>query len=92
MAGVRGAHHRATRLIAVATLLLTCTVLVTAAAAPVDAAGPPPATWRMVALGDSIPYGGSYCGWCTSYVVLFARAVAHASGHPLAVINDGSRA
>jgi lysophospholipase L1-like esterase len=56
---------------------------------PARAANPPPTTWRMVALGDSIPYGGRYCANCTSYVVLFARAITRETGHPVTVVNDG---
>ncbi len=48
-----------------------------------------PRTWRLVALGDSIPYGGRYCGSCTPYPVLLGAALAHASGHPVAVTDLG---
>lgn len=46
-----------------------------------------PATWRLVALGDSIPYGGSYCAPCTPYPSLLATALFRQSGHRVAVSN-----
>ena len=70
-------------------VLLAVVVVAGPAIAPAQAANPPPATWRMVGLGDSIPYGGRYCGNCTSYVVLFARAITRETGHPVSVVNDG---
>lgn len=45
--------------------------------------------WHLVALGDSIPFGGRYCGDCTPYPALFARALAARSGHPVTVRNLG---
>ena len=53
------------------------------------AAGAAPRTWHLVALGDSIPYGGRYCGYCTPYPSLLALSLAHQSGHPVAVTNLG---
>ena len=70
-------------------VLLAVVVVASLSIAPAQAANPPPATWRMVGLGDSIPYGGRYCGNCTSYVVLFARAITRETGHPVSVVNDG---
>jgi lysophospholipase L1-like esterase len=52
----------------------------------VDAA---PRTWRLVALGDSIPFGGRYCGDCTPYPTLLARSLRTQSGHPVSVRNLG---
>ena len=56
---------------------------------PVPSTTPPPARWRLVALGDSIPYGGRYCDGCVSFVVLYARMLGQATGHPVSLINDG---
>ena len=58
----------------------------TAVAAQVTA----PRTWHLVALGDSIPYGGRYCGYCTAYPALLASALGRSSGHPVAVTNLGT--
>ena len=58
-----------------------------ATASTVPAAAP--RTWRLVALGDSIPYGGTYCGGCTPYPTLLGAALARQSGHPVAVTNLG---
>jgi lysophospholipase L1-like esterase len=57
--------------------------------------GPPstvtaaPRTWHLVALGDSIPFGGLWCGSCTPYPSLLGSALARQSGHPVAVTNLG---
>lgn len=48
-----------------------------------------PRTWQLVALGDSIPYGGRYCGSCTPYPALLAGALTVQSGHPVSVRNLG---
>jgi lysophospholipase L1-like esterase len=48
-----------------------------------------PRTWHLVALGDSIPYGGRWCGGCTPYPALLGAALASSSGHPVAVTNLG---
>lgn len=49
--------------------------------------GAAPRTWRLAALGDSIPYGGRYCAPCTPYPSLLATALSSQSGHPVAVTN-----
>jgi lysophospholipase L1-like esterase len=69
--------HRVTRALA-ATLLLIGLV-----AAPGTAGAAAPRTWHLVALGDSIPYGGRYCGNCTPYPFLLGRALGSQSGHPI---------
>src|SRR3990172_11361748 len=51
-------------------------------------AGPKPAAWNLLALGDSIPYGGVYCEGCTPYPTLYGRAIT-AAGHPVVVRNAG---
>jgi lysophospholipase L1-like esterase len=68
-------------------MVLVLTVAMGAAnAAPMAAAA---RTWHLVALGDSIPFGGTYCGFCTPYPVLLARTLAHAHVDPIAVRNLG---
>jgi lysophospholipase L1-like esterase len=63
-------------------------VLGTLLVAP-GAAAAAPRTWRFVALGDSIPYGGSYCGFCTPYPALLGSALLRQSGHPVSVRDLG---
>jgi lysophospholipase L1-like esterase len=45
--------------------------------------------WQLVALGDSIPFGGRYCGGCTPYPSLLASELANESGHRILVTNEG---
>jgi acyl-CoA thioesterase-1 len=64
------------------------------ASGPVSATGPGattpvPRLWHLVALGDSIPFGGSYCGGCTPYPDLLATALARQSGHHVSVSDLG---
>jgi lysophospholipase L1-like esterase len=73
------AMTRRAAILAIAVLLLL--------PAGVQAAGP--RTWHLVALGDSIPFGGRYCGNCTPYPTLLARALSAQSGHPVSVRNFG---
>jgi lysophospholipase L1-like esterase len=58
-------------------------------ALPLGADAAAPRTWHLVALGDSIPFGGRYCGNCTPYPTLLARTLAHRVGSPIAVRNLG---
>ncbi len=82
--------------LAIATALFATigAAVVPAGAMPTAAAGPPAAlagaaarTWHLVALGDSIPYGGSYCGYCRPYPSFLAASLARQSGHPVSVAN-----
>lgn len=62
--------------------------LVVAAGAPATAVAAP-RTWHLVALGDSIPFGGRYCGGCAPYPTLLASDLSRATGHPVRVTNLG---
>jgi lysophospholipase L1-like esterase len=46
-------------------------------------------TWHLVALGDSIPFGGQYCGGCTPFPTLLGRTLQAQSGQPVAMRNFG---
>jgi lysophospholipase L1-like esterase len=78
--------------LALATVAIGALPAAAATAHPSVAAAPgaaAPRAWRLVALGDSIPYGGRYCGWCTPYPRLLAAALAAQSGHSISVTNLG---
>jgi lysophospholipase L1-like esterase len=72
-------------------LAVACALTFVVASRAAASSGPTatPRTWHLVALGDSIPYGGVYCGGCTPYPSLLGAALAHQSGHPVAVTNLG---
>ena len=63
--------------------------VIAGSAAPGAPRATAPRTWHLVALGDSIPYGGRFCSYCTAYPALLASALARSSGHPVAVTNLG---
>ena len=67
--------------------MLVATVLPVTATQTTPAAAATPRTWHLVALGDSIPYGGAYCNFCRPYPSLLASALARQSGHPVHVTN-----
>jgi lysophospholipase L1-like esterase len=56
---------------------------------PVSAQAATTRTWHLVALGDSIPFGGQYCGNCTPYPTLLARTFGRRIGDPITVRNLG---
>lgn len=58
-----------------------------AAVRPALVAPAAPRTWHLVALGDSIPYGGSFCGYCRPYPSFLGATLARGSGHAVAVAN-----
>jgi lysophospholipase L1-like esterase len=68
---------------------LAVTLLCVLALLPVAALAATPRPWHLVALGDSIPYGGRYCGDCTPYPTLLARTLAGRIGDPIAVRDLG---
>jgi len=70
-------------------LALGAVVLVAVVLTPISAAAAAVRTWRLVALGDSIPFGGSYCGFCTPYPRLLGTALARQGGHAVAVTDLG---
>jgi lysophospholipase L1-like esterase len=70
-------------------LAFAAVVLAALMFAPASVAGATIRTWRLVALGDSIPFGGSYCQFCTPYPKLLGAALAHQSGHAVAVTDLG---
>jgi lysophospholipase L1-like esterase len=67
-------------------LVLLCLILGTLASGPAAAAARP---WRLVALGDSIPYGGRYCNGCTPYPSLLAADLGLRAGRRIIVRNLG---
>jgi lysophospholipase L1-like esterase len=64
-------------------LLLVCSTALLVFGSTASSAGKP---LTLVALGDSIPYGGD-CGGCTGFVTLYARAASRALGVPVTVKN-----
>lgn len=46
-----------------------------------------PPTRRYVAIGDSIPFGGHFCGGCDSFVDLYGRYLAQRLGTAMSVQN-----
>jgi lysophospholipase L1-like esterase len=66
-------------------------LLPAAALAALVVAGPAPAAprkpLRLVAIGDSLPYGRSDCGNCATFVDLFGRALAQHTGRRVQVWN-----
>jgi lysophospholipase L1-like esterase len=47
-----------------------------------------PASWTLVAVGDSIPFNSSQdCPLCTGFVDRYAEAITMATGHPVTVQN-----
>ena len=46
-----------------------------------------PATLHLVAIGDSIPFGQHFCGYCQTFVDLYGAYVQRKTGAPVAVSN-----
>jgi len=59
----------------------------TAAAGAESPTTTPPASRRYVAIGDSIPFGGHFCGGCDSFVDLYGRFLAQRLGTAMSVQN-----
>jgi lysophospholipase L1-like esterase len=65
-------------------VVLACSLIAVGCVASSATSAPRPL--RLVALGDSIPYGAD-CGGCTGYVDLYARRVRRALGAKVIVLN-----
>lgn len=51
------------------------------------AAGSAARNLHVIAIGDSLPYGQADCGGCPTFIQLFGRALAHATGAQVVVRN-----
>ena len=59
----------------------------TSAAAPTPSATVDPDALHMVVIGDSIPFGGHFCGGCTAFPDVYAKELEARLGHPVEVVN-----
>jgi len=46
-----------------------------------------PDAWRLVTIGDSIPYGQADCGACDTFTTIFGKWIASATGKPGVTLN-----
>lgn len=76
-----------TRLIRSVGLASLGVIAALALSAPAPSHGRATGTLHLVAIGDSLPYGQADCGYCATFVDLFGKALARATGRPVVVTN-----